>query len=38
MDSEMTATAQQNVQSLMNGDMTAQEYAQALQDIYDAAH
>ena len=38
MDSEMTATAQQNVQSLMNGDMTAQEYAQALQDVYDAAN
>lgn len=38
MDSEMTSTAQQNVQSLMNGDMTAQDYAQALQDIYDAAH
>ena len=37
MDSEMTTTAQQNVQSLMNGDMTAQEYAQALQDVYDAA-
>ncbi len=37
MDSEMSTVAQQNVQSLMNGDMTAQEYAQALQDIYDAS-
>ena len=36
MGSELSSIAQQNVQSLMNGDMTAQEYTQAMQDIYDA--
>ncbi|MDY3918740.1 MAG: extracellular solute-binding protein [Candidatus Limivivens sp.] len=38
MDSELSQIAQENVQSLMNGDMTPEEYVQSLQDIYDAAH
>ncbi|MDO5423814.1 MAG: extracellular solute-binding protein [Eubacteriales bacterium] len=38
MDSELSQIAQENVQTLMNGDMTPEEYAQSLQDIYDAAH
>lgn len=38
MDSELSQIAQENVQSLMNGDMTPEEYTQSLQDIWDAAH
>lgn len=38
MDSELSQIAQENVQSLMNGDITPEEYAQSLQDIWDAAH
>ena len=38
MDSELSNIAQVNVQSLMNGDMTAEEYCQSLQDVWDANH
>lgn len=38
MDSELSQIAQENVQSLMNGDMTPEDYTQSLQDIWDAAH
>ena len=38
MDSKLSQIAQENVQSLMNGDMTPEEYAQSLQDVWDAAH
>ncbi|HJB28692.1 MAG TPA: extracellular solute-binding protein [Candidatus Blautia faecavium] len=37
MDSKLSQIAQENVQSLMNGDMTPEEYAQSLQDVWDAA-
>lgn len=36
MDSKLSQVAQENVQSLMNGDMTPEEYAQSLQDVWDA--
>ena len=36
MTAELSKVAQDNVQSLMNGNMTAEEYTQSLQDIYDA--
>ena len=36
MSSELSNIAQVNVQSLMNGEMTAEEYAQSLQDVWDA--
>jgi raffinose/stachyose/melibiose transport system substrate-binding protein len=36
MSSELSTAAQQNVQSLMNGDMTPEDYCQAMQDIHDA--
>lgn len=36
MASELSTVAQENVQSLMNGDMTAQEYCDAMQDIAEA--
>lgn len=35
MDSELSNVAQRNVQNLMNGDMTAEEYCQSLQDVWD---
>lgn len=38
MDSELSQIAQENVQSLMNGDVTPEEYCESLQDIWDAAH
>lgn len=38
MDSELSQVAQENVQTLMNGDMTPEEYTQSLQDVWDAAH
>lgn len=38
MDSELSQIAQENVQSLMNGDMTPEEYTQSLQDVWEAAH
>ena len=38
MSSELSNIAQVNVQSLMNGEMTAEEYAQSLQDVWDANH
>lgn len=34
MASELSAMAQQNVQSLMNGDMTAEEYCEQLEECY----
>lgn len=36
MSSELSNIAQVNVQSLMNGEMTPEEYAQSLQDVWDA--
>ena len=36
MSSELSNIAQVNVQSLMNGEMTAEEYAQSMQDVWDA--
>ena len=38
MSSELSNIAQVNVQTLMNGDMTAEEYCQSLQDVWDANH
>lgn len=38
MDSELSQIAQENVQALMNGDMTPEDYCQSLQDIYDMSH
>ena len=35
MDAELSKTAQENVQPLLNGDMTAEEYMQSIQDVYD---
>ncbi len=35
MVSEVSKTAQENVQPLLNGDMTGQEYMQSIQDVYD---
>ncbi len=35
MDSELSKTAQENVQPLLNGDMTAEEYMQSIQDVYE---
>ncbi|MDO5574534.1 MAG: extracellular solute-binding protein [bacterium] len=36
MNGELSTIAQENVQSLMNGDMTAQEYCDAMQECYEA--
>lgn len=36
MSSELSNIAQVNVQSLMNGEMTPEEYAQSLQDVWDS--
>lgn len=38
MNSELSQVAQENVQSLMNADMTPEEYAQSLQDTWDTTH
>lgn len=35
MDAELSKTAQENVQPLLNGDMTAEEYMSSIQDVYD---
>lgn len=35
MSSEVSKVAQENVQSLLNGDMTGEEYMQSIQDAYD---
>lgn len=35
MPAEISKTAQENVQNLLNGDMTGEEYMQSIQDIYD---
>lgn len=35
MASELSTVAQENVQTLINGDMTPEEYMQSIQDIYD---
>ncbi len=35
MNSEVSTTAQENVQTLINGDMTPEEYMQSIQDVYD---
>ncbi len=36
MNSELSTLVQENVQSLMNGDMTAQEYCDAMQECHEA--
>ncbi len=38
MNSETSTIAQQNVQTLVNGDMTAQEYMQSIQDAFDSSN
>lgn len=35
MPSEISKIAQENVQSLLNGDITGEEYMQSIQDVYD---
>ena len=35
MPSEISKTAQENVQALLNGEMTGEEYMQSIQDVYD---
>lgn len=35
MNAEVSSIAQENVQPLLNGDMTGQEYMQSIQDAYD---
>lgn len=35
MGSEISKTAQENVQPLLNGEMTGEEYMQSIQDVYD---
>ena len=35
MNDETKSAAQDNVQTLMNGDMTAQEYMESIQEAYD---
>lgn len=37
MNSETSTVAQENVQTLINGDMTAQEYMQSIQDAFDGS-
>lgn len=37
MNSEVSTVAQENVQTLINGDMTPDEYMQSIQDAYDAS-
>lgn len=37
MNSEVSSSAQDNVQTLLNGDMTAEEYMQSIQDATDAS-
>lgn len=38
MNSETSTVAQENVQTLLNGDMTAQEYMQSIQDAHDMSN
>jgi len=35
MINEVSTTAQENVQPLLNGEMTGEEYMQSIQDIHD---
>jgi raffinose/stachyose/melibiose transport system substrate-binding protein len=35
MINEISTTAQENVQPLLNGEMTGEEYMQSIQDVYD---
>lgn len=35
MDAELSKVAQENVQPLLNGDMSAEEYMQSIQDVYE---
>ncbi len=35
MNAELSKVAQENVQPLLNGDMSAEEYMQSIQDVYD---
>ena len=35
MPSEISKVAQENVQPLLNGEMTGEEYMQSIQDVYD---
>jgi raffinose/stachyose/melibiose transport system substrate-binding protein len=37
MNSETSTVAQENVQTLINGDMTPEEYMQSIQDAYDSS-
>ena len=37
MNSETSTVAQENVQTLINGDMSAEEYMQSIQDAYDGS-
>lgn len=37
MNSETSTVAQENIQTLINGDMTAQDYMQSIQDAYDGS-
>lgn len=37
MNSEVSTVAQENVQTLINGDMTPEEYMQSIQDAYEAS-
>lgn len=38
MGSEVSTVAQENVQTLINGDMTAEDYMQSIQDAYDMSN
>ena len=38
MNAEVSSIAQENVQPLLNGDMTGQEYMQSIQDAYDMSN
>jgi len=38
MNSEVSTAAQSNVQTLINGDMSAQDYMQSIQDAYDMSN
>ena len=35
MNTELSKVAQENVQPLLNGDMSAKEYMQSIQDVYE---
>lgn len=35
MNAELSKVAQENVQPLLNGDMSAKEYMQSIQDVYE---